>query len=345
MEFTAFQIAELIGGSIEGNPDVKVSTLAKIEEGREGSITFLANPKYTPFIYRTSASVVVVGRDFVAEQALSSTLIRVDDAYTAFAQLLDLYNKIKLQPSGISERAFVSDNAKVGSDAYIGEFTYIGRNVRIGNNVKIYPLCYIGDNTLIGDGSILFAGVKVYSDIIIGSNCTLHSGAVIGADGFGFAKQESQDYMKVAQIGNVILEDNVEVGANTTIDRATLGSTILRKGVKLDNLIQIAHNVEIGENTVIAAQTGVSGSSHIGKNCMIGGQVGIVGHITIADNVKVAAQSGIAGNVTEEGAILLGSPAIDAARYKKAFVHFRNLPELVTRLLKLEKLSSQREQA
>jgi len=339
MEFTAKQIANLIEGQIEGNPDVIVDNLSKIEEGESGSLSFLANPKYTHYIYQTKASIVIVSKDFKAEKAINATLIRVEDAYTAFAKLLETYNQIKQNKTGISSNISISKTAKYGTDCYIGDFVCIGDNSKIGNNVKIYPHSYIGDNVSIGDNSCIYAGVKIYSDNWIGKNCTVHAGAVIGSDGFGFAPQSDNHYNKVAQIGNVIIEDNVEIGSNTTIDRATLGSTIIRKGVKLDNLIQIAHNVEIGENTVIAAQTGISGSTKIGKNCMIGGQVGIIGHIMIADGVKIAAQSGIGGSIKQEGAIIQGSPAFDISTYRKSYVHFRNLPKIVERLNELEKKS------
>ncbi|MGB0176415.1 MAG: UDP-3-O-(3-hydroxymyristoyl)glucosamine N-acyltransferase, partial [Owenweeksia sp.] len=307
MEFSAQQIADLIGGKVDGNPEITVSSLSKIEEGHKGSLSFLANPQYTPFIYTTQASIVIVNDDFVPEQEISSTLIRVPNAYQSFAKLLEVYNQMKHDKAGIEDQAFVSESAKIGANCYIGAFTYIGENVNIGDNTKIYPGCYIGDNTTVGSDSLIFSGTRVYADCVIGGSVTLHSGVVIGGDGFGFAPN-NQSYDKVAQIGNVIIEDHVEVGSNTTIDRATLGSTVIRKGVKLDNLIQIAHNVDVGENTVIASQTGVAGSTKIGKNCMIGGQVGIIGHLTIGNNVKIAAQSGI-GNNLKDGEIVQGSPA------------------------------------
>ncbi len=338
MEFTAKQIGDLLKGSIEGDENVKVWRLDKIEQGAEGGLTFLANPKYAPFIYSTSASVIIVDKDFIPEQTISSTLIRVENAYQSFVLLLEIYNQIQLDKKGIEQPNFISPSAKIGTDVYIGAFAYIGNNVSVGNNVKIYPQVYIGDNAIIGDNTTLFAGVKVYSDCVIGKDCTLHTGTVIGADGFGFTPNSENQYKKVAQIGNVILEDHVDIGANTTIDRATLGSTIIRKGVKLDNLIQIAHNVEIGENTVIAAQTGVAGSTKIGKDCMIGGQVGIVGHITIADKVKIAAQSGIGSNITTEGEILQGSPAFGIGDYKRTYVVFRKLPLLEKRIKELEQM-------
>jgi UDP-3-O-[3-hydroxymyristoyl] glucosamine N-acyltransferase len=338
MEFTAKQISGLLGGKIEGDENVRVNKLSKIEEGSEGSLSFLANPKYTHFIYATNASLVIVNADFVAEQPVSATLIRVPNAYESFVKLLEIYNQVQLDKKGIEQPSFVSPSAKVGTDCYIGAFAYIGNNVVIGNNVKIYPQVYIGDNVRVGDNTTLFAGARIYSDCVVGSNCTLHTGTVIGADGFGFTPNAANNYKKVPQIGNVIIEDHVEIGANTSIDRATLGSTIIRKGVKLDNLIQIAHNVEIGENTVIAAQTGVAGSTKIGRDCMIGGQVGIVGHITIADKVKIAAQSGIGSNITKEGDIVQGSPAFNIGDYKRTYVLFRKLPELEKRIKELEEL-------
>ncbi len=337
MKFTAQQIADNLNGIIEGNPDVIVYKLSKIEEGSDGSLSFLANKLYTPYIYTTEASAVIVNKDFVAEQNVKTTLIRVDDAYTAFAVLLNLYNQVKLNKSGISQMAFISETATYGENNYIGEFAFIGENVKLGNNVKIYPQSYIGDNSKIDDNTTIFQGVKIYADTEIGKNCILHAGVVIGADGFGFAPQADKNYQKVAQIGNVVIEDNVEIGANATIDRATMGSTLIKKGAKIDNLNQIGHNAVIGENTVMAALCGIAGSAKIGNNCMIGGQVGIVGHISIADNVKIAAQSGIASSIKKEGEILLGSPALNASDYKKVYVHFKNLPKLVARIDELEK--------
>jgi UDP-3-O-[3-hydroxymyristoyl] glucosamine N-acyltransferase len=341
MEFTAQQIADLLHGSVAGDPAAKVSRLSKIEEGTPGSLSFLANPAYTPHIYTTQAAVVIVNNDFQPEKPLITTLVKVENAYQSFAKLLELYNTISRDKKGIDSTAFIDPSAKLGKDVYIGALAFIGKNAVIGDNAKIYPQSYVGDNVSIGEKTTLFPGVKVYSDCVIGKDCTFHAGVVIGSDGFGFQPQGG-NYQKVAQIGNVIIEDHVEIGANTTIDRATLGSTIIRKGVKLDNLIQIAHNVEIGENTVIAAQTGVAGSAKIGKNCMIGGQVGIVGHITIADEVKVAAQSGIGSAISKPGEILQGSPAFSISDYKRTYVLFRKLPEMEARLRELEqKLSSQ----
>ncbi|NER13764.1 UDP-3-O-(3-hydroxymyristoyl)glucosamine N-acyltransferase [Leptobacterium flavescens] len=336
MKFTATQIAGILEGDIVGNPDVEVSKLSKIEEGTEGSLTFLANPKYKPFIYTTRASITIVNKDFEAENDLETTLIRVEDAYKSFSKLLEYYNQVKLNKTGIEQPVFISESVEMGENAYVGAFSYLGDNVRIGKNVKIYPNVYIGDNTNIGDNVVVFAGAKIYSESIIGNNCVIHSGAIVGADGFGFAPNENGEFQKVPQTGNVIIEDHVDIGAGTTIDRATLGSTVIRKGVKLDNQIQIAHNVEIGENTVIAAQTGIAGSTKIGKNCMIGGQVGIVGHITIGDRVRIQAQSGIGRNVKDDE-VLQGSPALNYGDYNKSYVYFKNLPKLAEAINKIEK--------
>lgn len=336
MKFTAQQIAGLINGTIEGNPETEIVTLSKIEQGEPGSLSFLGNPKYTHFIYNTHASVVIVNKDFKAEQAISATLIRVENAYNAFATLLDHYNKLVTEKTGISAHAAIDQSARVGKDCYIGDFVSIGVNVKIGDRVKIYPGSVLGDNVTVGNDTLIYAGVKIYHLCKVGASCTIHAGVIIGADGFGFAPQGDNHYEKVAQIGNVIIEDKVEIGANTTIDRATLGSTVIHQGVKLDNLIQIAHNVEIGENTVIAAQSGIAGSTRIGKNCMIGGQVGLTGHLVIGNNVKIAAQSGISTNVADD-AIIMGSPAFDISLYRKTYVHFRNLSKIVERLNVLEK--------
>ncbi|MEI6455081.1 MAG: UDP-3-O-(3-hydroxymyristoyl)glucosamine N-acyltransferase [bacterium] len=337
MEFTAGQIAAFLNGTVDGNPEVRVSNLSKIEEGKPGTMTFLANMKYAPFIYTTKASIVVVNHDFVPSQEIAATLIRVADAYSAFAMLLEKYGSVQTGAKTISKLSFISESAKTGSNCAIGEFSFIGEEVVIGDNVTIFPQVYIGNKVTVGSNTILYPGVKIYRDCVIGNNCTLHSGVIIGSDGFGFAPQADNNYQKVPQIGNVVIEDEVEIGSNTTVDRATLGSTILRKGVKLDNLIQVAHNVEIGENTVIAAQSGISGSTKIGRNCLIGGQVGIVGHLTIADNVKIGAQSGIEGSILTEGAIVLGSPAIEIMKARKNFIHWRHLDDIVRRLNHLEK--------
>ena len=336
MKFTATQIAGLLEGEVEGNPQIAVHKLSKIEEGEKGSLTFLANPKYTSFIYSTKASITIVNKDFIPEQDLSTTLIKVEDAYKSFSKLLEYYNQVKNNKSGIENPTFISESAAYGDGFYLGAFSYLGDNVKIGENVKIYPNVYIGDNVTIGNNVIVYAGAKIYSESIIGETCVIHSGAIIGADGFGFTPNEKGEYSKVPQTGNVILEENVDVGAGTTIDRATLGSTILRKGVKLDNQIQIAHNVEIGEHTAIAAQTGIAGSTKIGKYCLIGGQVGIVGHITIGDRVRIQAQSGIGRNVKDDE-VLQGSPALNYGDYNKSYVHFKNLPKLVNTITNLEK--------
>ncbi|MBM6498610.1 MULTISPECIES: UDP-3-O-(3-hydroxymyristoyl)glucosamine N-acyltransferase [Flavobacterium] len=336
MKFTAAQIAGILEGEVIGNPNAEVFKLSKIEEGTEGSLTFLANPKYINYIYSTKATITIVNNSFEPENEISTTLIKVDDAYKSFSKLLEYYNQVKLMKSGIEQPSVISEGVTYGENLYLGSFCYIGKNVTIGKNVKIYPNSFVGDNTTIGDDCILFAGVRIYSESVIGSRCVIHSGTIIGSDGFGFAPQEDGTYNKVPQIGNVILEDDVEVGSCTTIDRATLGSTIVRKGVKLDNQIQIAHNVEIGENTVIASQTGIAGSTKIGKNCMIGGQVGIVGHITIGDNVRIQAQSGV-GKSVKDGETLQGSPSFNYGDWNKSYVHFRNLPKIVADLENLKK--------
>jgi UDP-3-O-[3-hydroxymyristoyl] glucosamine N-acyltransferase len=336
MKFTATQIAEILNGEIIGNPDIEVHTLSKIEEGVEGSLTFLANPKYTPYIYTTQASITIVGQDFVSENNIETTLIKVENAYSSFSKLLEYYNHIKNNKVGIESPIFVSESATYGEGAYIGSFSHIGENVVIGDHVKIYPNTFIGDNVTIGSHTTLYSGVKIYSDCVIGSHCFINSSAVIGADGFGFSPDETGAYQKVPQIGNVIIEDYVDIGAATTIDRATLGSTVIKKGVKLDNHIQVAHNVVIGENTVIAAQTGIAGSAKIGANCQIGGQVGVAGHIVIGNNVKIQAQSGI-GRHIKDNEVLQGSPAFSFRDYYKSYVHFKNLPELVKTVNTLEK--------
>ncbi len=337
MEFSAKQIAEFLNGQVEGNEDVKIGNVAKIEDGKPGHLSFLANPKYTHYIYETKSDIVLVNKDFEAEKDISATLVRVDDAYSSFAKLLNLYNEYKLNRSGISEKASIAKSAQIGENVYIGDFVVVEENVVIGDNVKIYPQSFVGQNSSIAANTTLYAGVKIYHECVIGEQVTLHAGVVVGSDGFGFAPQSDNQYEKVAQIGNVIIEDRVEVGANTVIDRATIGSTIIRKGVKLDNLIQIAHNVEVGDNTVIAAQTGISGSTKVGKNCMIGGQVGVVGHITIPDNVKIGAQSGVASKLAKDGEVLLGSPAFNISNYRRSYAYFRNLPKLASEINDMQK--------
>lgn len=336
MKFTALQIATILEGEVDGNPEIEVSKLSKIEEGESGSLTFLSNPKYTSYIYSTEASITIVDKTFSPEEKLNTTLIRVKDPYKAFSKLLEYYNMVKLNKTGIEEPVFLSSSAKLGKNIYLGAFTYIGENVIIGDNVKIFPGVYLGDNVSIGNNVIVFAGAKIYSETTIGNECVIHSSVVLGADGFGFTPNENGEYKKVPQTGNVIIEDFVDIGAATTIDRATLGSTIIRRGVKLDNQIQIAHNVEIGENTVIAAQSGIAGSTKIGKNCMIGGQVGIAGHLVIGNGVKIQAQSGIGRNV-KDNETLQGSPALNYGDYNKSYVHFKNFPKIIDRLNTIEK--------
>ena len=336
MKFTAEQIAGILDGEVSGNPNAEVYRLSKIEEGTEGSLTFLSNPKYLNYIYSTQASVTIVNKTFIPENELATTLIKVEDAYQAFSKLLEFYDQVKNNKTGIEQPSVISQGVTYGDNFYLGSFSYIGTNVTIGDNVKIYPNCFIGDNVMIGNNVSIFAGAKVYSESIIGNFCAIHSGAIIGSDGFGFAPHADGTYSKIPQIGNVIIEDYVDIGSCTTIDRATMGSTIIRKGVKLDNQIQIAHNVEIGENTVIAAQTGVAGSTKIGKNCMIGGQVGFVGHLTIGNNVRIQAQSGVGRNV-KDGEILQGSPTFGYTDFSKSYVHFKNLPKIVSEFEDLKK--------
>ena len=337
MEFTAKMIADFLKGRVEGNPDVKVSNISKIEEGTPGTITFLANPKYEKYIYDTEASIVIVNDSFAPERPVKTTLVRVPDAYQALASLLELQSKMKPQKSGVDSLAFVHPSAKIGENVYIGPFAVISENVKIGNNTKIYPQVFIGDNSTVKDNTTIYPGVRIYNDCHIGSDCIIHAGVVIGSDGFGFAPQEGNDYKKIPQVGNVIIEDHVEIGANTAIDRATMGSTIIRRGVKLDNLIQIAHNVEVGENTVMAGQSGIAGSTKVGRNCMIGGQVGLVGHITVADKVKIAAQSGITLPIKTEGDIVQGSPSFGFAKYQRCYVLFRKLPDIYDQINELER--------
>lgn len=336
MEFSALQIAKIVNGELVGDPNVMINDLSRIEEGKPNTLTFLANPKYEEFIYNTAASVVIVNKDFDSKQDIKSTLIRVDDAYMAFASLLHTYNGKNDNKLGIQEPVYIAKSARIGQNCYIGAFVYIGENAVIGDNTKVFPGCYIGDNAIIGSDTMLFAGVKVYEKCSVGNFCAIHSNVVIGADGFGFAQKPGKNNIKIHQIGNVVIEDGVEIGANSTIDSATVGSTIIRKGVKLDNLIQVAHNVEIGEYTVIAAQTGIAGSTKIGKRCMIGGQVGIVGHITIADDVKIAAQSGIQKSITKPGIAVQGSPAFEVEIYRRSYVAFKNLPDLLKKIANLE---------
>ena len=328
MEFTAQQIADFIQGEVEGDSSVKVNDFSKIEDGIEGTLSFLSNPKYYQYIYDSNASIILVNKDFVAERPIKATLIRVENAYQSLAILLSVVEKSKPQKTGISEKSYISESAQIGENAYIAPFVNIADGVKIGNNVRIFSHCSIEDNTIIGDNVTLHAGVNIYQLCEIGNNCIIHSGVVIGADGFGFAPTEDGIYQKIAQMGNVIIEDDVEIGANTTIDRATLGSTKIKKGAKIDNVVQIAHNVEIGENTVIASQTGISGSTKIGNNCMLAGQVGVAGHLNIADGTILGAQSGIANSIKNSGQIMMGYPAILLKDFHRSAIVYKNLPEL-----------------
>lgn len=338
MEFSAGQIAALLHGELEGDPAIRVHNIAKIEEGAPGCISFLANLKYEPFIYTTQSSIVLVSKDFKPKKPVSATLIRVQDPYLSFTMLLEEYQRLTNPvKNGTEEPCWMGEGSSIGRNAYRGAFSFIGNNCRIGDNVKIYPQVYIGDNVVIGDNSVLYAGVKVYANCVIGQHCNIGAGTVIGSEGFGFAPQADGTYRNIPQLGNVVLEDFVDIGANTTIDRATMGSTVIRRGVKLDNLIQIAHNVEVGANTVMASQTGISGSTRLGENCVIGGQVGVVGHIRLANRTSVGAQSGVSKAVKEEGSILFGSPAIEYSNQMKSTVVFKQLPELLKRVQKLEK--------
>ena len=335
MEFSAQQIASLLQGTIEGDPDVKVSNFSKIEEGKPGTLTFLANLKYAHHIYDTKASVVLVNNDFKPEQPIRATLIRVENAYAALAILLNLVEKSKSKKKGVDSTAFIATSATVGEDCYIGNFAYIGEGAKLGKNCMIYPYAYIGDNVTVGDNCTFYPHATVYENCQIGNNCILHAGSVIGADGFGFAP-EGEVYKKIPQLGNVIIEDDVEIGANTTIDRAVMDSTIIRKGVKLDNLVQIAHNVEIGENTVMAAQVGIAGSVKVGKHCMFGGQVGLAGHIHITDHVVFGAQAGVISDV-KEPMTLLGAPAINAKNFMRSSAIFNRLPDIYRTIGQLQR--------
>lgn len=338
MQFTAQQIASLLNGTVEGNPEAAVSALAKIEEAGAGALSFLANPKYEPYLYTTNASIVIVNNSQALTHPVKATLIRVEDAYGAFSVLLEAYNTIKLDKSGIEQPCFIHPSAQIGENVYIGAFAYIGPGVKVGDKSKIYPNSYIGDNATLGKNVTLFAGVKVYFDCVLGDNVIIHSGAVIGSDGFGFAPSADGTYKKIAQIGNVILEENVEVGSNTTIDRATMGSTIIRKGAKIDNLVQVAHNVEIGSDTVIAAQTGIAGSTKIGERIMMGGQVGIAGHLNIANGTQLSARTGVNSSIKQEGEAWGGGPHMPYKDYLRAHAKLRQLPELDKRVYELEKI-------
>lgn len=337
MKFLASQIAALLNGTVEGNPETEVWNVAKIEEGAPGMLSFLANPKYTPYIYETQSSVVIVNKTFVAEKPVTATLIRVDDAYASFAKLLAFYDQITQDKQGVSSLAFMSPTAKYGENLYLGEFAFVGENVTLGNNVKVYPQVFIGDGCVIGDNTVLYPGVRLYRNTVIGQRCVIHAGAVIGADGFGFVPQEDGHYEKIPQVGNVQIDDDVEIGANTTIDRSTMGSTHVHKGVKLDNLVHLAHNVEVGENTAMAAQVGVSGSTHLGKNCVVGGQTGFVGHLHIANGSKFGGQCGVMGSIKEENQEFMGTPIQPLRQYLVANARFRHIDEMARKLEALEK--------
>jgi UDP-3-O-[3-hydroxymyristoyl] glucosamine N-acyltransferase len=342
MQFSAAQIAALINGKLEGDPEVLVNNFGKIEEAQAGQLAFLANPKYEEYLYSTQASIIIVNDSQVLKEKIKATLILVPDAYLAFASLLSKYQEMMNQQlTGIQEPVYISKTATMGENVFVGAFAYIGNNVKLGKNVKIYPQAYIGDDVSIGDNSVIYPGVKIYHRCVIGAQVTIHAGSVIGADGFGFAPQADGSFKKIPQMGNVVIEDYVEVGSNATIDRATIGSTLIRKGVKLDNLIQIAHNVEIGNNTVIAAQSGVSGSTKLGKNVMVGGQVGIVGHIQIADGSKINAQSGVTKSMKTPNSAVTGSPAFEYTSALRAQAAARKLPDFEKRIIELEKLIQQ----
>jgi len=337
MKFTAQQIAALIKAEIIGNPKVEVWEPAKIEEAKQGSISFLGNPKYLPYVYTTNASILIVSKEFVPEKEISATLLKVENPYSAFTMLLQEVQKfLSPRKTGIEEPCYFAPSVELNEDCYIGAFAYLGENVKIGKGAQIYPNVYLGDNVEIGENSVVYANVVVYKDCKVGKNCILHAGAVVGSDGFGFAPQENGTYMKIPQMGNVIIEDEVEIGANVTIDRATMGSTYVRKGVKLDNLVHLAHNVEIGGNTVIAAQTGISGSTKLGENCVVGGQVGMVGHITLAKGTQIGAKAGMSKSVTTENTAWWGAPAQEYKKQLKTEVLLRQLDDLFKRVKILE---------
>jgi UDP-3-O-[3-hydroxymyristoyl] glucosamine N-acyltransferase len=340
MEFTVKDVAVFLDGVVEGDGSIKVSNISKIDQGVPGTLSFLSNPAYSKYIYNTLASAVIVNKDFQPEGPINCTLIRVENSYASLARLLNLYEQSKPVKRGIEQPSYISSTAKTGENLYVGAFAYISDKVVIGNNVRIYPQVYIGDNVVVGENTILYSGAKIYADCRIGANCIIHSGAIVGSDGFGFAPTADGTFSKIAQIGNVIIEDFVEIGANTTIDCATMGSTVIRKGVKLDNLIQIAHNVEVGENTVMAAQAGISGSVKIGRNCMIGGQVGIAGHITIGNEVKLGAQSGVMASIPDKS-IMIGSPVMDQRTFMKSSAIFKNLSQLRYDVMQLQRMAKQ----
>ncbi len=337
MEFTLSQLAGLLEGELEGDGHIKVNKLSKIEEAGPGSVSFLSNNKYEHFVYETKASAIIVNKDYKFNRPVSVNLIRVEDSYSAFTRLLEEYNKLSSSvKKGIEQPSYISETAETGSDLYLGAFAYIGAGAKIGNHVQIHPQVYIGSNVTIGDYTILYPGVKIYDHSVIGSHCVIHGGAVIGSDGFGFAPQKDGSYKTIPQLGNVVIGDHVDIGANTTIDRATLGSTVIERGVKLDNLVQIGHNCVIGANTVIAGQCGLAGSSKVGKNCVLAGQVGLAGHLEVADRVTLGAKTGLSKSVSEEGAVKFGYPAMDHRDYLRSYAVFRNLPDLNKRIKELE---------
>lgn len=336
MEFTAEMIAGFLSGELVGDPSARVSNLAKIEEGTEGTLAFLANPKYEHYIYTTGASIVIVNKSFEPTAPVPATMIKVEDAYSCFAKLLEMYAASRPQKLGVSDKAAIAEGVEVAEDCYVGEFSVISGGAKIGTNVKIYPQVYIGDNVKIGDNVTLYPGVKIYEECVIGDNVIIHAGTVIGADGFGFAPDENGVFNKIPQLGNVVIEDNVEIGANSCIDRATMGSTVIKKGVKLDNLIQVGHNVVIGENTVAASQVGVAGSTKVGRGCMFGGQVGIAGHLSIGDGVKIASKSGISNNIAD-GETHMGNPSLKGTKFHRMFAVMQSLPDMNMKLRKLEK--------
>jgi len=337
MEFTAELIADFLNGEVIGDKSAKVSTMCKIEQGEPGALAFLSNAKYEHYIYQTKATIVIVNKDFEPDKEIPATLIKVENAYSSFAKILELYQSMKPQKSGVSALASIAESCELGEGAYVGEFAVIGGNVRIGKNAKIYPQVYIGNHVVIGDNAVLYPGVKIYEECVLGDHVTLHAGVVIGADGFGFAPQPDGSYHKIPQIGNVVIEDWVEIGANTCVDRATMGSTIIKKGAKIDDLVMIAHNVQIGEHSVFSAQVGIAGSTKIGRNCMFGGQVGIAGHISIADGTQIASQSGVANSIKADNQTLMGAPAYDARSYQRAAIAFKSLPDVLKKISSLEK--------
>ncbi len=339
MKFTLAQIAELVGGSVEGDSEVIIDSIAKIEEAQDGAISFLSNPKYEQYLYDTSATAVLLDNDFVAKGEIKTNVVRVENAYNGFTILLEEYERLLgLSKTGIEQPSFLSENSQIGLNPYLGAFAYIGQNVRLGDNVKIYPHVYIDDNVEIGDNTILYSGVRIYQGCKIGSHCTIHANAVIGSDGFGFAPQSDGSFHRIPQIGNTILKDHVSIGANTVVDCATMGSTVIHKGVKIDNLVQVGHNVEIGDDSVIVSQTGIAGSSKLGNNCIVAGQVGIVGHLKIDDNTTIGAQSGVSKDTSKKGQTLLGSPAVDKSVHVRQLTIARSLPKMLQRIENLEKI-------